>query len=368
MKAHASERNIPTLDGWRAVAILMVIICHQVARDSVLAPLRIFGTHGVYIFFGISGFLITSRLLDEEARRGAVSLPEFYLRRAFRILPPALFFLCAVALLGWVAVLDRMSLKEWAVDAFFLQSYVGHFPGRSVSTMHFWSLAVEEHFYLLFPSLLAFAGSRRLRRIIPLLLVAVPLWRWVDDRLVDLHGRAFPGIFANYRTDRIFDLLLFGSGLALLLRDERWRSRLKRWLSVPALSAIAVVFALVVWKRPPGSLTIEGACVSAFLAGTVLNSRSIYGRVLDWAPAQWIGRLSYSIYLWQQLFFVSAFQSPQWHQRLPLNVLLVAGCAFASYHLLEQPMIALGRRVIERRRRRLLQPDPLRLAGGLRAG
>ncbi|HYV46506.1 MAG TPA: acyltransferase [Myxococcaceae bacterium] len=368
MKTQAADRNIPTLDGWRAVAILMVIICHGMPRDSALAPLRIFGTHGVYIFFGISGFLITTRLLDEEARRGAVSLPEFYLRRAFRILPPALFFLCAVALLGWVGLLERMSPKEWAVDAFFLQSYVGHFPGRSISTMHFWSLAVEEHFYLLFPSLLVFAGSRRLRRIVPVLLVAVPLWRWVDDRFVDLHGRAFPGIFADYRTDRICDLLLFGCGLALLLRDERWRSRLKRWLSVPALSATAVVFALVVWKQPRGSLTIEGLCVAAFLAGTVLNPRSIYGRVLDSAPAQLIGRLSYSIYLWQQLFFVTAYQSPQWHQRFPINALLAAGCALASYHLLEQPMIALGRRVIERRRRRLLQPDPLPLAGGLRAG
>lgn len=86
---------IPTLDGWRAIAVLMVIGVH-----GSTSPLLKYGGHGVNIFFVISGFLICSRLLDEEDRFGRISLKRFYLRRTFRILPPAFFYILAINLLG----------------------------------------------------------------------------------------------------------------------------------------------------------------------------------------------------------------------------------------------------------------------------
>jgi peptidoglycan/LPS O-acetylase OafA/YrhL len=326
----------------------VVIASHGVPAQ--VAPwLRAVGPHGVHVFFVISGFLITSKLLEEEALRGRISLVEFYLRRAFRILPPALVFLNVVAALGAAGLLAPMPLKEWLVDAFFLTSYVGRFPGRSPYTGHFWSLAVEEHFYLLFPFLLARAGSRRLRWLIPALLLAAPLWRWVDAAWVDLRGHAFPGVSPELRTDHVFDLLLYGCGLALLFRDERWREWFSRWLRTPALVVLAAALGVLVWREGPVSL--EGLCIAGLLGGTVLHPEAPFGRVLELAPMQWIGRLSYSAYLWQQLFFVTVMREPEWPQRFPLNAVLLLAIALASYHLVEQLMIRLGRRVVARRRK-----------------
>lgn len=318
------------------------------AIPAQVAPwARAVGPHGVRVFFVISGFLITGQLLEEETR-ARIRLSDFYLRRAFRILPAALVFLTLVAALGAAGVLAPMPLKEWLVDAFFLTSYVGRFPGRTPYTGHFWSLAVEEHFYLLFPFLLALAGSRRLRRLIPALLVVAPLWRWADAAFVDLQGRAFPGVSPEFRTDHVFDLLLYGCGLALLFRDERWKGRLARWLRAPALAGLAAGLVVLVWREGP--ISLEGLCVAGLLAGTVLHPEAPFGRVLELGPLRWIGRLSYSAYLWQQLFFVTVMREPEWPQRFPLNAALLLAIALASYHLVEQPMIRLGRRVVARRR------------------
>ncbi|GAC1540709.1 MAG: hypothetical protein NVS2B9_07800 [Myxococcales bacterium] len=247
------ERSIPTLDGWRAVAILAVVACHGVPRSSFLWPIRLFGTHGVYVFFGISGFLITTKLLDEEHRNGRIDLAAFYLRRAFRILPPALVFLGVVATLGAFSVLAPMPLREWISDAFFLQSYVGVFPGRTPYTVHFGSLAVEEHFYLVFPFLLALLGSLRVRKLIPWTCAAIALWRIADDLRVHTYQRLFPGIFPNYRTDRIADFLLWGCFLALVLRLDPVRRALERLLTNVVWMVLAAAFVLVLWKRRHGA-------------------------------------------------------------------------------------------------------------------
>lgn len=324
----------------------MVIASHGVPAQ--VAPwLRAVGPHGVHVFFVISGFLITGKLLEEEAA-GGVRLADFYRRRAFRILPPALLFLSAVAALGAAGVLVPMLWREWMVGALFLTSYVGRYPGRTPYTGHFWSLAVEEHFYLLFPFLLARAGSRRLRWILPALLAAAPLWRWADATFVDLEHRAFPGVHPELRTDHVFDLLLYGCGLALLFRVPGWRDRLSRWLGTPVLLALTAALVALVWLEGP--ISLEGLCIAGLLAGTVLHPGAPLGRFLEWAPMRRIGDLSYSAYLWQQLFFVAVMREPEWPQRFPLNVAFLLLLSFASYRLVEQPAIRLGRQLVARRR------------------
>jgi peptidoglycan/LPS O-acetylase OafA/YrhL len=357
-----NDRTIPTLDGWRAVAILAVVICHGVPRTSLLWPLRLFGMHGVYIFFGISGFLITTKLLDEEKRKGRLDLTRFYLRRVFRILPPALTFVFVVAALGLLGFLSPMPFKEWFADVFFLQSYVGAFPGRTDYTGHFWSLAVEEHFYLLFPFLLGALGSKRLRRAVPWVCAAIFAWRLADDRWVHL-DRFFPGVFPNQRTDRVADLLLWGCFLALLFRSEKVREVLARRLSGWVWYVLAAAFVAVVWKQPPFALTLEAILIPLLLAGTVLGARGIPARLLELSPMKALGRISYSVYLWQQLFFVAALREGRsealsWPQLFPFNAALTLACALASYHLVEQPMIAWGRKLsaVLKRRRPMVAP------------
>src|ERR1700731_4102388 len=131
--------RIPTLDGWRGVAILLVLIGHFMPR-TYFSLVRTIGGHGVSVFFVLSGFLITSRLLDEQERNGRINLLRFYLRRIFRLMPCAWTFLLVVWTLGIV--------KPGEIESclFFFRNYVAF--GPSGPTVHFWSLSIEEQFYL----------------------------------------------------------------------------------------------------------------------------------------------------------------------------------------------------------------------------
>src|SRR6266404_6221584 len=116
--------RIPTLDGWRAIAILAVIMYHGTPEDSVLFPLANNGYRGVNVFFGISGFLICSKLLAEKSSKGRISLTNFYTRRVLRILPPAFLYIGVIALLGAVGVLAAMPRSEWVSSLFFFHNYL----------------------------------------------------------------------------------------------------------------------------------------------------------------------------------------------------------------------------------------------------
>jgi peptidoglycan/LPS O-acetylase OafA/YrhL len=346
---HKAERNIPTLDGWRAVAVIAVVASHGISLTSPLRYLRPFGPHGVYIFFVISGFLIASKLLEEEAKHGRPDLGAFYLRRLFRITPPAVVYLSVVVLLGLVGLLRPMSWLQWASCTFFFQNYLGEFPGRLPYTGHFWSLAVEEHFYLVLPLMLLLLGSVRLRRVVPLLCLAAIGWRWFDDH-TGFMQQLFPGSHDAHRTDRCFDYLLWGVFLAFLFRRASVRVALKKYLSTPVWIGLAGVYVICVYRPPPFiGVTVEALVIAALLSGTVLRPDGLPGRMMEHPWMQFIGRISYSIYLWQQLFFVASFREPELLQRFPLNVVCTLACAIASYYWIEQPLIAVGRRVLAAR-------------------
>jgi peptidoglycan/LPS O-acetylase OafA/YrhL len=155
-----SKGYLPSLDGWRAVAITAVILCHAFGQEDtggkVNSLILNLGQQGVSLFFAISGYLITTLLLDEQ-QRGGISLRGFYIRRAFRILPPAYIYLAAVATIG-VSGLIHLAPGEILSAALVYNNY---WPSRSWFTQHFWSLSMEEHFYLLWPSLLTLSGLVR---------------------------------------------------------------------------------------------------------------------------------------------------------------------------------------------------------------
>jgi peptidoglycan/LPS O-acetylase OafA/YrhL len=171
---------LPTLDGWRAIAIMAVIFDHVIAgqlhdtHPALFAISRV-GPDGVSLFFAISGFLICSRLLEEEDVAGKVGLGGFYIRRACRILPAALAYLAVVGLLG-ITRLILVSPWEWWSSVLFFRNYLSPdliSRGWGGYTIHYWSLAVEEHFYILWPGLLVLAGRGRSRYVGGALAVAV---------------------------------------------------------------------------------------------------------------------------------------------------------------------------------------------------
>ena len=155
--AGTESSRIPSLDGLRAISIGMVLTAHLAASVTALEhrPLLLYtignGNRGVSVFFVISGFLITSLLLKERELTGKISLRDFYLRRAFRILPPFWVFLACIAVI-WKLRIIETSWTNLGVALIFLRDYI---PG-DWWTGHSWSLSVEEQFYLLWPAILVF--------------------------------------------------------------------------------------------------------------------------------------------------------------------------------------------------------------------
>lgn len=352
---------LPTLDGWRAIAIGLVVCLH--ASDSMgdawgpgMAHFleSILKTHGggllgVKIFFGISGFLITSRLLSEEHAEGSISLKSFYLRRAFRILPASFVFTSIVGLLGAAGILP-VPIVCWASAVLCFANYLR--GNHTWYLGHFWSLAVEEHFYLLWPSFLVVA--RRFRRLgfAIALALGIGLWRAVafKYRITYTTSEEFWG-----RTDIQLDGLLWGSILALARTIPRlnslleaWTARLNWWLWPALLVACLWVSPWVNWKIAFALLFLAPVLIAVMVVGTTLHPTSMIGRALENPVLRWVGRISYSLYLWQQLFLVNrearipalaAFQ--QW----PLNLAAALTCAIASYFLVERPFIRIGHRL-----------------------
>jgi peptidoglycan/LPS O-acetylase OafA/YrhL len=354
---------LPTLDGWRTVAIALVLFAHasESIRDAIpfllpadLAGFKHVGLVGVQLFFGLSGFLITSKLLEEEVRHGQISLTSFYLRRSFRILPAAFCFIAVVGLLSMAGVLD-VSLGRWLSTLLFAANYSP--AEHSWYLGHFWSLAVEEHFYFLWPAafLLLRAGRRRLALVVTLAL-AVACWRLVDFKF---HlTQATPAEFWG-RTDIQADGILWGVCVALLYADPVWKVRLRKLFSAaatwPLLCAVLLVLEAlpdVNWKLDFLLISVKAILMPLLILGTVMHSSKLPGRILETSGFRWIGRLSYSLYLWQQLFLVWAEDRAVGMgllQTFPLNLAAAFACAMLSLWLIETPLIALGHRIAKRR-------------------
>lgn len=349
----AKQGYLPTLDGWRAIAILAVLLDHAVGyqfgtRHPLLFSLTRVGQNGVSLFFAISGFLICSRLLEEEQLTGTISLRAFYVRRAARILPPAMTYLAAIALLGMLGVV-AVSQWDWWASVLFFRNYLPPsiiHRGWGGYTIHFWSLAVEEHFYLLWPALLVLSGRRRAKWTAAGLACVFPVWRWWDFR----HGfveSLLPGLLVGTRTDVRFDGLLMGCLAALILADPKWGGVYNRYLNLRTWSVCIVLYAVLQSIYRHHYYTIwESILLGLIVSGTVVHPETWVSRSLEWGWLRWIGRLSYSLYLWQQLFLVSGAKYPfSLLQRFPLNLLLLFAIAAFSYRMIERPWIRFGHKL-----------------------
>jgi peptidoglycan/LPS O-acetylase OafA/YrhL len=348
-----ASRYLPTLDGWRAIAVSLVVFSHaghayarQQGAESWLDHVGT-GTQGVNIFFGLSGLLITSRLLEEWAQHGRISLRRFYIRRAFRILPAALLVLAVIGVLGALGLLPVVP-RELVAASLFFRNYLPALLAPDFAgffTAHYWSLAVEEHFYLVWPALLLLCGLRRGLWAAVGVALGVAVWRRVEllDMIARLHT-VDPLYFV--RTDLRIDAIMWGAALALLLARPGARAWLEANLT-PLVSLAVVALYLLVVRVFDGRPTIwESMLVPLMIGSTMLRPGSRVGRLLESPPMRWLGRLSYSLYLWE-LFFVfrGVPQTLGIAQRFPLNLVLTFACASASYYLVERPLIRVGHRL-----------------------
>jgi|SRR5579859_444767 len=345
---------IPTLDGWRALSITLVILHHSQIQWNVpilgrlLQSLARLGEVGVELFFAISGLLICSRLLDEESRAGHINIKAFYLRRVFRILPPAIFYLLVIAILGAFHVIPVFP-SDWFASLFFFRNYammleyLNHSPlPLHWYTGHFWSLSMEEHFYLVLPAVLVV--FRRTRRwVLAGMAISIALWRMVLTHLVHRDYQF------NFRTDTHVDALLIPAMFALafypLTRSEAARKYMPAW-SFPMFAAMEFI---LLNAKVPCFFTLQAIVLPLLILSTVLHPHTTEGRILETRLLRWIGWISYSLYLWQQLFFgVNFAGSPPGLALLrqqPINLLALLLCATFSYYAIEKPFIRLGHKL-----------------------
>lgn len=355
-----SSRDLPSLDGLRAMSILFVILGHasqSFGNPHIKTLLSRLSQFGVCVFFVISGYLITTLLHREAEKRGRVSLPRFYLRRTLRIFPPYYAYLALVALGVGIGLWSIPADGRWW-PAF---AYVTNlFPTRFWLLSHSWSLAIEEQFYLTWPIVLATCvrlrgttrGSQLSYRIACAALLAMPVLRVV------VYEMTRDGIFTE---NVIFDYVAAGSALALFQYSGAWdrgRSLLASALR-SGLTPLAAALALTLhvffasgmrWTFALDLVLIipvEAMLLALFVAWSVHNKHHPIGRILNLRVLRIVGIGSYSLYLWQQMFLGTESPMPE-SMPILVRILAAAACASLSYWLVERPSLRLRSR-LERR-------------------
>ena len=357
----AESRFRPDLEGFRGIAILLVLLCH--AR----LPGAEAGFIGVDVFFVLSGFLITGLLVDERRRTGQIRLGSFYARRARRILPAAIVVLASTLLAAqlFLSPLDLPSVADDALAAslsvanvrFALEATDYFAPVAASPVLHYWSLGVEEQFYLLWPVLLLLATRARRPRFAIALLISVVL---AGSFALSLAMTASNGPWAYYMLPTRAWQLAAGGLLALAVpllgRMPRAIAALVGWLGVGLLGA-GLVLTGPMTEYPGLAALLPTLGATAIIASGGRGGSP--GRiVLATPPLRWLGRISYSLYLWHwpilvlgpvALGLASSEEGPAEGDLLVrLGLVLVAVVLAAlSWRLVEEPFrrgrLSLGR-------------------------
>lgn len=321
-------KRIPTLDGWRGIAIAMVLFGHIQAATGRFLPEFYTGQHGVTIFFVLSGFLITTNLIA-----GPANLKKFYVRRFFRLMPVVWTYLALLAIVSFCTGVRLFQGGEIQASLLFYRNYAGPNPGGAM-TGHFWSLSIEEQFYLVWPALLLLLGIRRCRWFAGLAAVGIGIYRWC-------RWQHYEQGLLDYRTEVRADALLLGCLLALLLSNPEFRkyaARLTKWLALPAIAGLLISIGRFRNMEP----LYEPVCIAVLMAGTCIHPSNIPARVLSGKPLVWLGQVSYSVYVWQEPFM---WFKGSMFGFVFLLVFFMPLCALGSYYLIERPCTQFGRRL-----------------------
>ncbi len=356
LKAPDSTRltYMPALDGMRGLAVMAVLFYHGGAAwmDG--------GYLGVDAFFVISGFLITTLLLEEWGRTGKVALGAFWIRRARRLLPALLLVLAGVAMYA-VFLASASSLPGIRLDGFSTLGYVANW--RLVATQqsyfetfsvpsplrHTWSLAIEEQFYLLWPLLVV--GVMRISRNSLTALTALTSFLATISAflMIWIHQPGSDPSRVYYGTDTRAQSLLIGALVALIAAG---RPVLSSQLVRTIVHSAAIVAALVLawgWATVPdqtdwlyeGGFTVAAALVALVIISVVQPDSGPLGRLLSVRPLRWIGLVSYGLYLWHWPVYVvldPVRTGLDGYSLMALRIFVSFALATASFYAVERPI------------------------------
>lgn len=300
---------------------------------------------GVQIFFVISGFLITGLLLKEKIQNGSINVKNFYIRRAYRILPVAYLYLIVLTLLTATGVFF-ISSKDIFCSAIFTTNFLS--AARSWFIGHMWSLSVEEQYYIIWPLILLFIPKKYYLILIPLVLYNTILKPYL------YYHPHYSNLFLLQGFLSSAPALIIGSLLAVGL-FKGWFKHIHNFLIHP-LTSLSLLFALLAYL--PSSLLIAGFYSVPFdyLVSSIFIAIFLY-HIIHIAPDSWlyailnnrgmnfIGILSYSIYIWQQPFFADrtfyGYNINPWWALFPQNFVFIFAAALISYFTVEKGFLRL---------------------------
>ena len=311
------------------------------------------GWLGVQVFFGISGFLITSLLVEERTCTGRIDLRRFYIRRFLRLMPGYWMFLIGSLAAHFVTV------AAVAVSGTYMSDYDLAFgwnvTARTTAEIT-WSLSVEEKFYFVWPFLLS-RIRRRAAAATVAMIAACALWKgWLV-----LAGAPWIRFTAAFDTN--FDFVLWGCLAGLLTRSERAVSIARRVANNVVIGGVALVVVVVfaTTQHPMTLHTVEaslaywdirmvifGAAVALLIYLMAIESTCVIARALSLRPLCWLGRISYSLYLWHEISFhiirVSLGATLNWPLSIGIQFGFAIVVAYLSYRFIELPFLRLKRR------------------------
>lgn len=345
--------RMPGLDGLRALAVTGVIALHSGFRWLPG------GGIGVFVFFTLSGFLITHLLLTECEQTGRISIRRFYARRALRLLPALYILILATVLwgLGHPSILSDRTLEAVPSVVLYFSNWIRALVDRdAVGRLgHTWSLSVEEQFYILWPLVIVscMASQRSAKRVMQIAIAGSILSATL--RIVFWTG--VTGAVRTEGTDQIADQILVGCALAAWLHTVD-STRLDRMRAIArGFGLLGAVILLGVALAVPTDDVAHAKCFSlvllpfvafasaALIASIVLAPRDVLARLLSIWPISWIGQISYGMYLWHILAIENVRKYWTWPTSVFLaSVVLSIALAVFSWFIIERPALRLKQR------------------------
>lgn len=332
-------RYLPELDGIRAFCIALVLLGHLGLGDDIPGAAL-----GVTVFFFISGYLIATLAMKEILLNGALSMKNFYLRRFKRLLP-AVFTMITIVCATAAFYTGAFPWQEYIASVLYLANYYKVFIGFELPLSPLWSLAVEEHFYIVFPLLFPFILKRWgvNGSIIASCFLIVLTFAWRAFAVAELSATYE---YTARTTECRIDSIVFGLLLALVLNSSwaaRWRA-LSRSLPVIGIALVLLLASFLIDEpliRNSLKYTIQGFSLMVLTTSLFTCSwTTVFRSIFRFAPILWLGRLSYSLYLWHSAcFFIvgHTLHGQPGVVKIVLSVSLSLVAASISYYLIETP-------------------------------
>ena len=345
------KKHIASLNGLRAISILIVLFSHMniVNFSGSLAQNTRFldGQFGVTVFFIISGFLITTLLMKEEARNGMISLQNFYVKRILRIFPVYFILLAVYGLMQACGIL-HFTTASWLTSL----TYTKNFHWASDwETGHLWSLSIEEQFYLFWPLIFIYWKKHRVHFAF-FIVVLSPVFRILGT----LHQhQGFDQFSIFQRCDAIMWGCIFAMYHNEILSFIQKKTGDKKWMLLLPFVFLACIDTFVQLNHfynlhmgflivPIGNITGTLGCVTiaTMIIISIHYTDNLWFKFLNTRLLNYIGTLSYSLYIWQQIFFshrLGMFSS------IPLNLVMIFVVANCSYYMIEKPFLKLKKNI-----------------------